>query len=126
MARTPPPWLDRNLEDFDPRTGPILTDDDRAWLIGKLVIVGLTYLEADGETVATQAQYWGRVTDARADHGVTIMCEGVHAGRPCVVPLDLRSFSVASAGEYRLRSTGEVVIDPDLTSTWTIRKPSSH
>ncbi|MBN7463153.1 hypothetical protein I3U64_23750, partial [Mycobacteroides abscessus subsp. abscessus] len=30
------------------------------------------------------------------------------------------SFSPAAPGEYRLRSTGEVITDPDYLATWTV------
>jgi hypothetical protein len=36
------------------------------------------------------------------------------------LPPDGRAFEEAPPGEYRLRSTGEVVIDPDYLATWTI------
>jgi hypothetical protein len=37
----------------------------------------------------------------------------------------MRAFQPAPPGEYRLKSTGEIVVDPDLLSTWTIRRPGS-
>jgi len=39
------------------------------------------------------------------------------------LPPDLRAFQDAPPGEYRLRSTGEVVVDPDFISSWTINRP---
>ena len=36
------------------------------------------------------------------------------------LPPDLRNYEPAAPGEYRLRSTGEVVADPDFISNWTI------
>ena len=38
------------------------------------------------------------------------------------LPPDLRAFKKARPGEYRLRSTGEVVLDPDYTTVLTIRR----
>ncbi|MGB7589031.1 MAG: hypothetical protein WBM00_10020 [Solirubrobacterales bacterium] len=34
------------------------------------------------------------------------------------LPPDLRAFKPAEPGEYTLRPTGEVVVDPDFLSTW--------
>jgi hypothetical protein len=39
------------------------------------------------------------------------------------LPPDTRAFQKASPGEYRLKSTGEVVADPDYTAMWTLRSP---
>ena len=39
------------------------------------------------------------------------------------LPPDLRAFEAAEPGEYTLRSTGEVLVDPDLISNWVVRRP---
>jgi hypothetical protein len=58
--------------------------------------------------------------------GFTIECEGVSAGKIMVLPPDMRAFRLASEGEYRLRSTGEVIADPDILTTWSItQRPKS-
>ena len=36
------------------------------------------------------------------------------------LPPHLEAYQEAAEGEYRLRSTGEVVVDPDWLCTWTI------
>jgi len=38
---------------------------------------------------------------------------------------DVRAFALAAPGEYRLRSTGEVVSDPDVLTTGTLHGPAS-
>ena len=38
------------------------------------------------------------------------------------LPPDLSSTRIAPPGEYRLRSTGEVVVDPDYLTTWNINR----
>jgi len=48
--------------------------------------------------------------------------EGQRTGEEYNLPPDTRSFRRAGPGEYRLRSTGETVIDPDFTVTFSIRK----
>jgi hypothetical protein len=89
-------------------------------VIGKRVLVGLTYERHDG-TVDHQSQVHGVVT--RADEEtIAIALSGT--GEVFPLPPDLRSFQVARPGEYRLRSTGEVVVDPDFIANWTITAPA--
>jgi hypothetical protein len=92
-------------------------------LIGKLVLIGLTEVGPD-DTVARQTQCFGRVTSARSDHSIVLVLEGQRSGDTYSLPPDLRSFNPAEPGEYKLRSTGEVVVDPDFLCTWTVRKRS--
>ena len=94
-----------------------LTDDaEAARLIGKHLLVGLSYLNADG-TVLRKSQIHGRITSV--DKGILTM--RLHGSdKDFTLPLDLNSIEPADPGEYRLRSTGEVVVNPDLLSSWTI------
>ena len=97
---------------------PPLDHDLARALVGKRVLVGLTYLHAD-ETLDEQRQVHGVVT--RADEsGVAIELPD---GGEFTLPPDLRPYRPAPPGEYRLRSTGEVVVDPDYTAAWTVTRP---
>jgi hypothetical protein len=89
-------------------------------LIGKYVLAGVTYLASDDETVLSQLQYHGKITKAEPRVGFTIECEGASAGKTMVLPPDLRAFQVAGMGQYRLRSTGEVINDPDMLTTLSV------
>ena len=89
----------------------------------KVVLVGITYVAPDGDTVEGQLQYFGKVVSASAKGGVEIACEGSALGELRRLPPDTRAYQPADPGEYRLRSTGEVVVNPDFLSTWTIYKP---
>ena len=89
-------------------------------IIGKTILVGLTYYSKDDEFLE-QKQFFGTIVTANVNNGITIQKTGVD--EQFSLPPDLRSFSVAAPGEYRLRSTGEVISDPDLLTTWTIHKP---
>ena len=104
---------------------PQWEDERGRALVGKYALIGLTFVDQD-ENVVSQAQRHGRILDADTDRGVTI--EFVAPGLPWDgelyrVPPDLRAFADAAPGEYRLRSTGEVVVDPDVTATWAIKSP---
>src|SRR5438093_13612744 len=95
-------------------------DQERARsLIGKHVLIGLSYYDHD-EVLLEQVQLHGHIT-AIDERQVTVELSG--SGEECTLPPDLSAFSEAPPGDYRLRSTGEVVTDPDLLTQWNIRKP---
>jgi RNase P/RNase MRP subunit p29 len=91
-----------------------------ASLVGKHALIGLTYVDADG-TVRRQVQIHGRIT-AVDETKVTMRLHG--SDQEFTLPPDLAIFEPAQPGEYRLRSTGEVVVDPDLLASWTITAPA--
>lgn len=92
-----------------------------ASFVGKYVLVGITYVDPAEQPIA-QEQIHGRILRIDPVEGVVIARCG--SGEEFKLPPDLGSFKVAPPGEYRLRSTGEVVVDPDLTCTWVIKRPS--
>lgn len=92
-------------------------------LRGKSVIVGLTYLDAAG-TLDHREQLHGRITKVDRLNGIEVTLEGARAGQTYWLPPQSDHFEPAARGSYRLRSTGEEVIDPDFISNWTITKPS--
>jgi len=90
-------------------------------LIGKRVILGVTHVTREGRLVR-QDQFHGRITRANRSEGFVVQTSS--AAEICIPP-DLRAFFGARPGVYTLRSTGEEVVDPDLTTTWThtLRQP---
>jgi len=42
------------------------------------------------------------------------------------MPPDLDAIAPAKPGEYRLKSTGEIVVDTDFLATWEVRQPQQH
>lgn len=94
-------------------------------LPGKIVLVGLTYFEAGAEEPFEQQQLFGRVVHADEHGGILLSLQGLRDGEQYNLPPDTRSFREAPPGEYRLRSTGEVVVDPDFTVTFSIRKQAN-
>ena len=88
-------------------------------ILGKTVLVGLTYVRADGR-VREKQQLYGLVVSADEERGVDIRQP---SGEIITLPPTLESFAVADPGAYTLRSTGEVVTDPDLLCSWTITEP---
>jgi len=102
---------------------PVAEFDDEfaASFVGKVVLVGVTL---DG-SVASQEQLHGVIVAATAQ-GIDIALRGVHEGATWRIPPWLDDLSVARPGAYRLRSTGEVVEDPDFVFSLTVHAGARH
>ena len=90
--------------------------------VGKYVLITLTYFDEDGDVVA-QPQVHGIIVSADRARGFAVALQGVWEGETFWLPPDVRGFSPARRGEYRLNSTSEIIYDPDLISTWEITRP---
>jgi hypothetical protein len=90
-------------------------------LVGKSVLIGLTYIDANGD-VEKQSQMFGHIASFEPD----IVTIKLTSGDDFTLPPALEAFEEAEPGEYRLRSTGEVIVNPDLISTWTVNAPTSN
>lgn len=87
-------------------------------LMNKTMLVGLTFYSNAGVFVE-QKQIWGTVIQSD-EHCIKIKQRG---GEIYELPPDLSSVTVASPGIYTLKSTKEVVTNPDFLSTWNVTKP---
>jgi hypothetical protein len=97
-------------------------------LVGKTVLIGLTFTTAEGE-VMEQLQRHGVIESADPEEGMAVRLIGPGQSwdrELYTLPPDLSSLSEAAPGAYRLRSTGETIVDPDFMSTWEIRAPSAE
>lgn len=56
---------------------------------------------------------------------MTLRLEGERAGEIVTLPPLLEVFEEAEAGIYRLQATGEEVVDPDYTASWTVTQPAN-
>jgi hypothetical protein len=93
-------------------------DEDRAEaMIGKTMLVGMTYLDIAGDRLE---QFYGEVVSVDARKGIELRLAGSRVGETFMLPPDLSSVFAARAGEYRLRATGEIVVNPDFTATWQV------
>ncbi len=102
---------------------PKWDQDEADWLLGKHLLVGLTYLAPDNRTVTSKAQYHGRIVSVEQNNGIVVELEGAWAGKTMTLPPALVAFRPANPGEYRLRSTGEIIKDPDVLTAWSITEP---
>lgn len=86
-------------------------------LIGKLLLVGITYYTESNEMIE-QKQFYGTVTKADASFILVRQPDGTEF----TLPMDLSCTKRARPGEYKLRSTGEIVTNPDFFATWNVIK----
>jgi len=112
-------WTVSEMSDVGER--PAWNDAQAAKLVGATVLIGITRLDT---ARAEQEQMFGVIRSANAHDGFEVSLKGSRAGETYWLPPDLRNIHPAAPGEYRLRSTGEVVTNPDYTSTWTIHPPN--
>src|SRR3989442_1464479 len=89
--------------------------------IGKYVLITLTYFYEDGGLVAHPPVPRIIVSAGRAGR-FAVAPPGGGGGETFWLPPDVRGFSPARRGEYRLNSTSEIIYDPDLISTWEITR----
>lgn len=101
-----------------PQFDPALADE----LVGKLVLVGLSHEDRRGE-VKGHEQFFGTVSAVDPRRGIALSLQGKRTGETKWLPPDTRAFHRADKGQYRLRSTGEVVSNPDYTAQWTLVRP---
>lgn len=100
-----------------PPASHLLSREQAEALRGRLLLIGVTERGADGER---HFQTYGRVVNVAPSEGVTIECMGAHAGRMFTVPPDPQAFAPAPPNDYRLRSTGDVVRNPDFLVTFDV------
>ena len=74
----------------------------------------ITY-EDDAHRPVKEEQYHGTIIRLSLEEGIVIQTA---SGTEKALPPDLRSVLGTRSGPYRLRSTGEVITDAELQSTW--------
>ena len=86
------------------------------FLRGKVFLIGLTFIDNEGELIE-QYQTHGIVSELTDDGLIRIKRKDNSIFQ---MPYDKDTINKADKGEYRLRATKEVVIDPDFLMTWEI------
>lgn len=100
-------------------SGGVWNEALAATLEGSLVLVGITFVDAEGRTIRDE-QCFGRITNVDQSKGLELRLEGSRAGELFRLPPDTRSVFGAAPGTYRLRSTEDVVTDPDFTIAYVV------
>lgn len=83
-------------------------------LIGKTLLVGLTFLDDDGEITERQ-QFFGVVIEADAHDGILLDLLGAHDGDTYALPPQTSNILAAEAGVTSLEGDA-----PDFVVSWAI------
>ncbi len=86
--------------------------------IGKHVLIGITFKNGKGEVVE-HVQTHGRIV-AVEDKGISV--EKADGSGNFGLPPGTQWLKPAPPGDYRLKSTGEVVVNPDFLTQWTLEE----
>lgn len=84
-------------------------------IIGKTIIVGITYMDKE-EKIIKMIQYYGKIITADKEQGIVI--KDSVSKEIFAVPPELSAIKIATPGEYILKSTGRVILNPDFLTTW--------
>lgn len=98
-----------------------MTDIDLAKaraMIGKTVLAGITYLDADGNALEHR-QMAGEVLRINDEEGV-VLASAVD-GEELFLPPTLHRYAAAAPGDYTLRSIALTITDPDFLCTWDVQ-----
>jgi hypothetical protein len=87
--------------------------------VGKTLLVGITDLDRNGKPTK-QRQFFGTITEISVKNGMIVTSK--NNATHLALPPDLSTLLPAKPGVYRLRSTGEVVTDPDFLTTWEFKR----
>ena len=109
------------LDDDNPEQPPALDATAARQVIGKRVLLGITYVNSTDEIIE-QRQLHGVIETVTSEDGVAIRLSD---GTLFRLPPDLRGLEPAAPGVYKLRSTGEEVENPDYVWTWTVTSPQA-
>ncbi|HMI96939.1 MAG TPA: hypothetical protein VK479_10545 [Micropepsaceae bacterium] len=94
--------------------------NDPATLIGRTIIIGMTYVDLKGDVVR-QEQHHGTIIDF-VNWNLIVERAGQEN---FYIPYDLRAISIAPKGTYRLRESGKEIENPDLLSSWIVEPPGT-
>ncbi|MES2136728.1 MAG: hypothetical protein V4502_06670 [Pseudomonadota bacterium] len=84
---------------------------------GKRILVGITREHVSGKVSQEQFVGVARIEDGNDLCLIVIECAD---GETREYPFDNRALTKAAPGEYRLRSSGEIVNNPDYLMTWIV------
>ena len=90
--------------------------------VGKKILVGLTYLNANGE-VREQLQLHGPISSV-GEH--TLAFEKADGSGPFSIPFDGQLDSADPESVYTLRSTGEAVTGVEFVASFTIHPSAGN
>lgn len=89
-------------------------------MFGKYVLLGYDVLDSSGKLIA-------QFQEAAFFNGMTSVIHMLldDSFEEIYLPPDLSAFRKADPGIYRLRSTGQEIVDPDYIACWKVTQPDS-
>lgn len=105
--------------DHDDDWDPDFADE----LIGQTLLVGITYLDHEGELLRRQ-QVFGTVISANRGAGIIIRQHSDNESFE-ITPI-LSAIEYAAPGIYQLADSDAAVEDPDFTALFTVTTPNRH
>jgi len=102
---------------------PRLDESGAGEYIGKTILVGITYLDHH-QNLIERKQWHGIIETFSNSEGIRIKLAG--SEDRCCLPPDPRGIQKAKPGIYTLKTTGEIIEDPDYLATWTHIKHSQE
>jgi hypothetical protein len=87
--------------------------------IGKRLLVGISYYDSK-DKLTEQIQFHGIITGVNKK---VITIKRADTKEDFTLPYKVQP---APKGEYRFKSTGEIVINPDFLVKWEVRNPKSN
>jgi hypothetical protein len=97
-------------------------DDVNAY-IGKTVLIGLTFYDAEGKKTGSDVGH-GKIVRINMSEGIVVQIEP--DGNEYKLPPDLNNLQEAPPGEYEESTTGIAVINPEFISFWEIHEVASN
>ena len=91
-------------------------DELKEYLKEKVFLIGLSFVDKNGDLVE-QYQTHGSLIELTDEGLLKIKREDNSIFQ---MPYDRDTIKKADKGEYRERSTGQIIIDPDYIMTWEI------
>ena len=102
---------------------PHLDERKAGEYVGKSILLCVSYV--DHMQVQTgQMQWYGVITEVSNATGIVVALK--NDTNHCALPPDLSALRPAKPGEYTLRATGEVITNPDFTTTWVCQEPGPN
>ena len=90
--------------------------------VGKHLLMSLTYLDGTG-AMSQKVQLHGIIT--RINEAI-IAVNLQDTGEEFTLPADMSALTAAPEGEYRLKPSGDIVVDPDYLVVYTIGEPEAE
>lgn len=91
-------------------------------LIDKILLIGITVLDEKDEIIS-QVQVYGPIIRVTDD---LIVIRRNETQAEFTIPAYLDNVKEAKPHEYKLRTTGEIVTNPDYLSSWTVHFDSEE